>query len=330
MFSDMRLKHLPQSRDASYDSAYLRGSEKVLRKRMPVTSLSGPPRPPWIKVKVGQEKKVTAMRALLRDNELHTVCEEARCPNLVECFSRSTATFMILGDKCTRRCSFCDVAHGRPSSVDAGEPTRLAATVKRLGLSYVVITSVDRDDLSEGGAGHFADCIGAIREACPKIRIEILVPDFRKRMSRALDALEQSSYSVFGHNIETVPRLYRTVRVGSDYMVSLRLLKEHKRRFPDIPTKTAIMLGLGETFDEVMEVMADLCRCRVDMLTIGQYLSPGPGYLPVCRYPAPSEFDRLKVAGVAMGFKYIASGPMVRSSYRADAQFKEYFNSSPD
>ncbi len=250
----------------------------------------------------------------------HSVCEEAACPNLSECFSKGTATFMILGDLCTRRCPFCDVAHGRPQPPDAQEPAHLAQTIRQLKLRYVVITSVNRDDLRDGGAGHFAACIQAIRQAAPATRIEILTPDFRGRLDAALAILATAPPDVFNHNLETVPRLYKAARPGADYAQSLTLLQRVKANHPGLPTKSGIMLGLGETRDEVVDVMRDLRQHQVDMLTIGQYLQPSRAHHPVMRYAEPREFDELATMAREMGFAAVASGPMVRSSYHADEQ----------
>ena len=308
-------------------ATHRRGAHKLLRARSAaVASEASLAKPRWLRIRPVSNppsgSRVARMRRLLRQDRLHTVCEEARCPNLNECFSRGVATFMILGDRCTRRCAFCDVAHGRPLPPDPREAERLARVVRRLGLAYVVVTSVDRDDLDDGGAAHFAACIRELR-AATTARVEILVPDFRRRMERALIALARAPCDVFAHNVETAPRLYREVRAGADYSGSLRLLLEHKRRFPDIPTKSSLMLGLGETTEEIEEVMRDLRRHRVDLLTIGQYLRPAPGYWPVRRYAGPAEFDRLADAGRALGFRHVASGPLVRSSYRADERADE-------
>jgi lipoic acid synthetase len=265
---------------------------------------------------------VARLKARLRENRLVTVCEEASCPNIHECFSHGTATFMILGEVCTRRCSFCDVAHGRPKPPDASEPANLARTVADMGLKYVVITSVDRDDLRDGGAQHFVDCIRETRAAAPGIRIEILTPDFRGkgRMERALDILAAAPPDVFNHNIETVPELYRNVRPGADYQWSLTLLQQFKARHPGIPTKSGIMLGLGETMAQVQATLRDLRAHDVEMVTIGQYLQPSPAHHPLLRYWTPDEFKALEDYGYALGFGHVASGPMVRSSYHADRQ----------
>jgi len=257
---------------------------------------------------------------MMRELRLSSVCEEASCPNLSECFSHGTATFMIMGDICTRRCPFCDVAHGKPSPLDQEEPENLATAVAKLGLSYIVITSVDRDDLRDGGASHFDACIRAVREKSPGIQIEVLVPDYRGRMQKALDGMADNPPDVFNHNLETVPRLYKQCRPGSDYEWSLDLLENHKARFPSVPTKSGLMLGLGETIDEVKLVMQDLRDHQVDMLTLGQYLQPSLSHLPVSRFVHPDEFDELALVGDAMGFSHVASGPMVRSSYHADRQ----------
>lgn len=278
------------------------------------------PLPPWIRVKLPTGNQISELKKLLRDNRMVTVCEEASCPNLPECFSHGTATFMIMGDKCTRRCSFCDVAHGRPDPLDAEEPLNLAKTIQTMGLKYVVITSVDRDDLRDGGAAHFADCVGLVRQYNPNIKIEILVPDFRGRMERALTELAKAVPDVFNHNIETVPRLYKQARPGSDYHWSLKLLKEYKLQFPLIPTKSGIMLGLGEDNEEIIATMADLREHQVDMLTLGQYLQPSQYHMPVSRYVTPQEFEYLGNMAKEMGFNNVASGPLVRSSYHADRQ----------
>ena len=301
-----------------------RGNEKVTK--IPITlerPASRLPKPSWIRVKAPLTSEVRELKKLLREQKLHTVCEEASCPNLTECFGNGTATFMIMGDVCTRRCSFCDVAHGRPLPLDAQEPTHLADTIKSLGLKYVVITSVDRDDLRDGGAKHFINCIQQIRKQCAGIKIEVLVPDFRGRMETALNIMCESPADVFNHNLETVPRLYPHVRPGADYQNSLNLLQQHKNHLPHVPTKSGLMLGLGEQIDEVINVMKDLRTHNVNMLTLGQYLQPSPHHLPVQRYLAPSEFDDLHVAGNDMGFDHIASGPLVRSSYHADLQAKQ-------
>ncbi len=299
-----------------------RGADKVARIPVKVEPTVGPlaRKPAWIRAKAPSHPEVLRLKKLLRDQKLVTVCEEASCPNLGECFAHGTATFMIMGELCTRRCPFCDVAHGRPLPLDAEEPQRIAKTIETMGLKYVVITSVDRDDLRDGGAGHFVETISAVRELTPEVRIEVLVPDFRGRMDKALDILEQSPPDVFNHNLESVPRLYKQIRPGADYAWSLNLLKQFKQRHPDVPTKSGIMLGLGETIDEVKEVLRDLRAHDCEMITLGQYLQPSRSHLPVDRYVEPSEFEALANFGNELGFTNMASGPMVRSSYHADMQ----------
>jgi lipoic acid synthetase len=277
-------------------------------------------KPPWIRAHAPNRPEVTALKSLLREHDLNTVCEEAACPNIGECFAHGTATFMILGKLCTRRCPFCDVAHGRPEPPDPAEPEHLARTIAAMGLRFVVITSVDRDDLRDGGAGHFADCIGAVRKHAPQTNIEILVPDFRGRVDTALERLAIAPPDVFNHNLETIPRLYRQARPGADYGHSLELLRSFGQRHPDVPTKSGLMVGLGETHDEVLEVMRDLRAHGCQLLTVGQYLQPGPHHLPVERYVPPEEFEDFEREGLAMGFRNVASGPMVRSSYHAELQ----------
>lgn len=277
-------------------------------------------KPDWIRVKAPTTGAVARLKNVLRENRLHTVCEEASCPNLTECFGKGTATFMIMGDICTRRCSFCDVAHGRPKPLDADEPANLGRTVAAMGLSYVVITSVDRDDLRDGGAGHFVDCIRAIRAASPGTRIEVLVPDFRGRMDRALDIMAAAPPDVFNHNVETVPRLYKAARPGSSYEHSMALIKAFKAAHPNVPTKSGLMVGIGETAQEIRGVMADLRTHHCDMITIGQYLQPSRFHLPVARYVHPDEFRSFETLGYELGFEHVASGPLVRSSYHADQQ----------
>ncbi len=277
-------------------------------------------KPEWIRVKSGSGTGYNDVKKLLREHSLVTVCEEASCPNIGECFSKGTATFMILGDVCTRRCPFCDVAHGKPQPPDVNEPANLARSIGLLKLNYVVITSVDRDDLRDGGAQHFSDCLSAIRASSPNTRLEILIPDFRGRLDEALDALAISLPDVLNHNLETVPRLYKLARPGADYAHSLKLLKDFKARFPNIPTKSGVMLGLGETDEEVLQVMRDLRAHDVNMLTIGQYLQPSDGHLPVLRYVPLETFAMFEREAKAMGFDHAASGPMVRSSYFADEQ----------
>jgi lipoic acid synthetase len=299
----------------------LRGADKVARIPIKVVpTLKAPRKPSWIRAKAPTGPNVTRIKNLLRQNNLHTVCEEASCPNLGECFAHGTATFMIMGDICTRRCPFCDVAHGRPNPLDENEPQHLAEAIQLLDLNYVVITSVDRDDLRDGGAQHFVDCIKSVRELSPKTKIEILVPDFRGRMDIALKIMEQAPPDIFNHNLETIPRLYKKCRPGSDYQWSLDLLKKFKEMYPEIPTKSGLMLGLGETNEEVIEVLKDLRQHLGDMLTLGQYLQPSLNHLPVERFVTPEEFDQLGQEAEKLGFKNVASGPMVRSSYHADLQ----------
>ena len=290
--------------------------------RIPIKIVPQPTlrKPEWIKMKMPNSRRFQEIKQALRNNHLHTVCEEASCPNIGECFSGGTATFMILGDICTRRCPFCDVAHGKPLPPDQHEPENLAKTIEEMQLNYVVITSVDRDDLPDGGAKHFVDCIKAIRAASPNIKIEILVPDFRGRLDIALSILKEAPPDVMNHNLETIPRLYKQARPGSDYQNSLNLLKAFNKMYPHIPTKSGLMLGLGETDDEILEVMKDLRAHAVSMLTLGQYLQPSEHHLPVMRYVTPATFDMFKEKADAMGFNNAASGPMVRSSYHADLQ----------
>ena len=278
-------------------------------------------KPDWIRVKAGSaSSRFYEIKDILRANKLVTVCEEASCPNIGECFGKGTATFMIMGDKCTRRCPFCDVGHGRPDPLDTEEPENLARTIAALKLQYVVITSVDRDDLRDGGSQHFVDCIRRTRELSPETRIEILVPDFRGRDDRALDILKAAPPDVMNHNLETVPRLYREARPGSDYAFSLNLLKKFKALFPEVPTKSGLMVGLGETDEEILEVMRDMRAHNIDMLTIGQYLAPSTSHLPVRRYVHPDTFKMFEEKAYEMGFAHAAVGAMVRSSYHADQQ----------
>jgi len=290
--------------------------------RIPIKIIPQPMRrkPEWIRMKVPDSARYQEIKKILRDNKLHTVCEEASCPNIGECFSSGTATFMILGDICTRRCPFCDVAHGKPLPPDVNEPENLACTIAQMKLNYVVITSVDRDDLRDGGAQHFVDCIEAVRAQSPNIKIEVLVPDFRGRLDVAMEILRKAPPDVMNHNLETVPRLYKQARPGSDYQNSLTLLKTFGALYPNVPTKSGLMLGLGETDEEILAVMQDLRAHNVSMLTLGQYLQPSVHHLPVMRYVEPSAFDALKEKANAMGFNNTASGPMVRSSYHADEQ----------
>ena len=299
----------------------LKGAEKVARIPIKIEPPVNPLRKPaWIRARTHSHPKVTHLKNILRANGLHTVCEEASCPNLGECFTSGTATFMIMGDICTRRCPFCDVAHGTPQALDKNEPRNLAQTIKAMGLAYVVVTSVDRDDLRDGGASHFVACIQAIRSVTPETRIEILVPDFRGRMDKALGTLKLATPDIFNHNLETVSRLYKQARPGSDYHWSLNLLQQFKRQHPAIPTKSGIMLGLGESMNEVEQLMRDLHAHQCDMLTLGQYLQPSKHHLPVARYVTPAEFEELATLGYKIGFSNVASGPMVRSSYHADQQ----------
>ncbi|CUA84261.1 lipoate synthase [Gulbenkiania indica] len=277
-------------------------------------------KPEWIRAKLPNGQRFTEIKQILRDQKLHTVCEEATCPNIGECFSKGTATFMIMGDICTRRCPFCDVGHGRPNPLDPNEPTHLADTVAALKLRYVVVTSVDRDDLRDGGAQHFADCIAAVRSRSPHTQIEVLVPDFRGRLEIAVDILTTTRPDVMNHNLETVPRLYKQARPGADYQHSLTLLKDYKARNPEVLTKSGLMVGLGETDEEILEVMRDMRAHDVDMITIGQYLQPSDGHLPVLRYVHPDTFRMFETEAYAMGFKHAAVGAMVRSSYHADQQ----------
>jgi len=296
------------------------GQQKTARNPVKIIPITPLKKPDWIRVKAGNSQAFYEVKRKLRENNLHTVCEEASCPNIGECFGKGTATFMILGDLCTRRCPFCDVAHGRPKPPDADEPVHLARTIADMALRYVVITSVDRDDLRDGGAQHFVACIRAVRSASPQTRIEILTPDFRGRAQKALDILAAGLPDVMNHNLETVPRLYKQARPGADYQHSLELLRDFKQRFSDLPTKSGIMVGLGETDEEILEVMRDLRAHAVDMLTVGQYLQPTTGHLPVMRYVEPARFKDLERAAQEMGFKHAACGPLVRSSYHADEQ----------
>ena len=299
----------------------LRGAEKVARIPVKILPTEEVPRKPdWIRVEIATSPEVARVKALLRKHKLHSVCEEASCPNLGECFSGGTATFMIMGDICTRRCPFCDVGHGRPKPLDADEPKHLAIAIAELRLKYVVITSVDRDDLRDGCAHHFVDCLREIRKLSPGTKLETLVPDYRGRMDVALAITEQAPPDVFNHNLETVPRLYKAARPGSDFEWSLDLLENFKRRVPGVPTKSGLMLGLGETDDEVLEVMQRMREHQVDMLTLGQYLQPSRSHLPVQRFVHPDTFAWFAEQAVVMGFRNVASGPLVRSSYHADQQ----------
>lgn len=297
-----------------------KGAAKTARIPIKIVPQPAMRKPEWIRMKVPDSARFQEIKQILRDNKLHTVCEEASCPNIGECFSGGTATFMILGDLCTRRCPFCDVAHGKPLPPDVNEPANLARTIAQMRLKYVVITSVDRDDLRDGGASHFADCIAAVREASPEILIETLVPDFRGRLELALESIAQALPDVINHNLETVPRLYKQARPGADYAHSLKLLSDFKAQHPHVPTKSGLMLGLGETDEEILDVMRDLRTHQVDMLTLGQYLQPSAHHLPVMRFVEPARFDWFAEQAALMGFTQAASGPMVRSSYHADQQ----------
>lgn len=295
-----------------------RAAEKLARLKIKVEGGTPLRKPSWIRAKAPTDPKVLELKAILREKQLHTVCEEAACPNLGECFAHGTATFMILGDICTRRCPFCDVAHGRPLPVDSQEPWRLAETIAAMALRYVVITSVDRDDLRDGGAQHFVDCMQAVRAQSPGIALEILTPDFRGRLDSALAILAQAPPDIFNHNLETVPRLYPQARPGADYAHSLLLLKKFAAAHPNVPTKSGLMLGLGEDISEVLAVLGDLRDHGCTMLTLGQYLQPSTAHLPVARFVHPDEFQELAEKAYALGFAQVASGPMVRSSYHAD------------
>ena len=312
----------PPSEPTAYDpSAKQKSQAKTSRIPIKVEPAETLKKPEWIRVKAGSPStRFYEIKQILREHRLHTVCEEASCPNIGECFGKGTATFMIMGDKCTRRCTFCDVAHGRPAPLDADEPKNLAKTIAALKLNYVVITSVDRDDLKDGGAQHFVDCIRAVRERSPATTIEVLVPDFRGRLDRALEILEAAPPDVMNHNLETVPRLYRQARPGSDYAHSLKLLAEFKRRVPGVPTKSGLMVGLGETDDEILQTMREMREHDIDMLTVGQYLAPTAHHLPVQRYVHPDTFARFETEARAMGFSHAAVGALVRSSYHADQQ----------
>lgn len=303
----------------------LRGADKLARipvKVIPTAKEDMPRKPDWLRVRMGNNAEVKRIKEKLRHHKLASVCEEASCPNLGECFSHGTATFMIMGDICTRRCPFCDVAHGRPNALSPDEPRELAVAITDMGLKYVVITSVDRDDLRDGGAQHFADCIRETRERSDTIQIETLVPDFRGRMDIALEILTQTPPDVFNHNMETVPRLYKQVRPGADYAWSLELLKRFKEARPEIRTKSGLMVGCGETNEEIIEVMHDMRAHKIDMITIGQYLQPSRDHLPVDRFVTPEEFKQFETIAKELGFSHVASGPLVRSSYHADLQAK--------
>jgi lipoyl synthase len=302
------------------DIRALKGESKVSRIPIKIEPSQPKRKPMWIRAKSHGDPRVQQIKDMLREHQLHTVCEEAACPNLGECFSHGTATFLIMGNICTRRCPFCDVAHGRPDPLDENEPQHLAKTIAAMQLRHVVITSVDRDDLRDGGAEHFVKCINEVRRQSPQTNIEILVPDFRGRMEEALAILNQSPPDIFNHNLETIPRLYKAARPGSDYQWSLELIRRFQEGHPAVPTKSGLMLGLGETMEEVRQVMQDLRDHGCRMLTLGQYLQPSRHHLPVDRFVTPAEFDELGRLGEEMGFEHVASGPMVRSSYHADLQ----------
>jgi lipoic acid synthetase len=306
----------------AYDaSAKQKAQAKTSRIPIKIVPAEALKKPDWIRVRAAlPSSRFYEIKQILREHNLHTVCEEASCPNIGECFGKGTATFMIMGDKCTRRCPFCDVGHGRPDPLDVDEPKNLARTIAALKLKYVVITSVDRDDLRDGGAGHFVECIRQIREMSPQTRIEVLVPDFRGRDERALEILKAAPPDVMNHNLETAPRLYKQARPGSDYQFSLNLLKKFKAMHPDVPTKSGIMVGLGETDEEILQVMSDMRAHDIDMITIGQYLAPSGHHLPVARYVHPDTFRMFEQKAIAMGFSHAAVGAMVRSSYHADKQ----------
>lgn len=318
----MTTENTPLADNTNYDpTEKQKGASKTSRIPIKIVPAERLPKPDWIRVKAGSPTtRFYEIKDILRANKLVTVCEEATCPNIGECFGKGTATFMIMGDKCTRRCPFCDVGHGRPDPLDENEPFNLAKTIAELRLSYVVITSVDRDDLRDGGAAHFAECIKKIRELSPSTRIEILTPDFRGRMDRALEILNLAPPDVMNHNLETAPRLYKEARPGSDYEYSLSLLKRFKEQHPNVPTKSGIMVGLGETDEEILQVMRDMRAHNVDMLTIGQYLAPSGHHLPVRRYVHPDVFKMFEEEAYKMGFAHAAVGAMVRSSYHADQQ----------
>jgi lipoic acid synthetase len=312
----------PDVATPAYDpSAKQKAQAKTSRIPIKIVPAEQLKKPDWIRVRAATpSSRFYEIKQILREHKLHTVCEEASCPNIGECFGKGTATFMIMGDKCTRRCPFCDVGHGRPDPLDPEEPVNLARTIAALKLKYVVITSVDRDDLRDGGAGHFVECIRQIRELSPETRIEVLVPDFRGRDDRALEILKAAPPDVMNHNLETAPRLYKQARPGSDYQFSLNLLKKFKAMHPDVPTKSGIMVGLGETDEEILQVMADMRAHDIDMITIGQYLAPSGHHLPVARYVHPDTFRMFEQKAVEMGFSHAAVGAMVRSSYHADKQ----------
>jgi lipoic acid synthetase len=314
----------PQAATPYDATAKQKAQAKTARIPIKIVPIEKLKKPEWIRVRAATgNSRFSEIKQILREHNLHTVCEEASCPNIGECFGKGTATFMIMGDKCTRRCPFCDVGHGRPDPLDTEEPANLARTIAALKLKYVVITSVDRDDLRDGGAGHFVECIRQVREQSPATRIEILTPDFRGRLDRALEILNAAPPDVMNHNLETVPRLYKEARPGSDYAHSLKLLKDFKALHPDVPTKSGIMVGLGETEEEILQVMRDLRAHDVDMLTIGQYLQPSEHHLPVRAYVHPDTFKMYEEEAYKMGFTHAAVGAMVRSSYHADVQAHE-------
>ena len=316
--------HVAQSADQYDATAKQKSQAKTARIPIKIVPAETLKKPDWIRVKAGSPStRFYEIKQILREHKLHTVCEEASCPNIGECFGKGTATFMIMGDKCTRRCPFCDVGHGRPDPLDTNEPHNLAKTIAALKLKYVVITSVDRDDLRDGGAAHFVDCIRQIRQQSPATQIEILTPDFRGRMDRALDILKAAPPDVMNHNLETAPRLYKEARPGSDYQFSLNLLKRFKQEVPGVPTKSGIMVGLGETDEEVLQVMRDMREHDIDMLTIGQYLAPSGHHLPVRRYVHPDTFKMYETEAYKMGFTHAAVGALVRSSYHADKQAQQ-------
>ncbi len=317
-----------QAPSRSTPDSHQRSADKLARipvkVETPATTLR---KPDWIRIKISGSDEITRIKQLLREHQLHSVCEEAACPNLAECFQHGTATFMIMGDLCTRRCPFCDVAHGKPKALDKDEPIHLATAISAMALKYVVITSVNRDDLRDGGAGHFADCIEAIRQQTPATKIEILVPDFRGRMDKAIAILTEQPCDVFNHNLETVPRLYPQARPGADYRGSLALLRGYKNARPQTPTKSGLMLGLGEETEEVHQVMQDLLDHGCSMLTLGQYLQPSVAHLPVKAYITPEQFDGYAKTAKSLGFEQVASAPLVRSSYHADQQAKAIISS---
>jgi lipoyl synthase len=316
------LKNHPQDIPLPNNSQGIKHRDASKTSRIPIkiVPIEQLKKPDWIKVKLSNSEKFNEVKTLLREHNLHTVCEEASCPNINECFSKGTATFMIMGDICTRRCPFCDVGHGRPNPLDANEPKEIAKAVQILKLNYVVITSVDRDDLRDGGASHFTECIKEIRAISPNTKIEILVPDFRGRLDKALAILAKNPPDVLNHNLETAPRIYKQMRPGSDYTHSLNLLKKFKEMCPSIPTKSGIMVGLGETDEEIYQVMRDMREYNIDMLTLGQYLQPSPHHAPVLRYMHPNTFKEIETFAYNIGFKHAAVGALVRSSYHADEQ----------